>query len=57
MTHESWQQEQFSLAYVRAVAATAGFAASKLNKAGRLSRTERYVTALGLGIGLVLGLG
>jgi hypothetical protein len=27
--HESWQQEQFSLAYVRAVAATAGFAASK----------------------------
>jgi hypothetical protein len=29
MTHESWQQEQFSLAYVRAVAAAAGFAASK----------------------------
>ncbi len=29
MTHESWQQEQFSLAYVRAVAAVAGFVASK----------------------------
>jgi Domain of unknown function (DUF4365) len=27
--HASWQQEQFSLAYVRAVAASAGFAASK----------------------------
>lgn len=29
MTHESWQQEQLSLAYVRAVAAVAGYAAQR----------------------------